>query len=180
MTVERNIARYIQNSAEPFDSDALSLLEEFYNGWIECSNWQDPILKQLRERMHYGAMSSKSGDAMPGGKPKSKPPVDVALMDLYHDCCSEATIVALHNERDLSRLQSLRLNVRRLLGYETPVMILNDTSCHKCGGRLSTAQDASTDVSCTDPACGNVYRQGDWVDILLGSNGGGRSEFTTA
>lgn len=53
---------------------------------------------------------------------------------------------------------------RVLLGYETRLIILADTSCHQCHGTLTVAADASTDVVCLD--CGHSYSRMKWIDLL--------------
>lgn len=68
------------------------------------------------------------------------------------------------------------LKARIMLGDEKPRVMLKDVSCHVCGGALSVAEDASTDVECvgiphTDPQemqepCGNRYPRHEWLDIL--------------
>jgi hypothetical protein len=141
------------------------LIAEFTTGWVEYATVQRSLLNQLRERLYVGATiaTDRGGSS---AKPKSKPPTDIAVLDLYSDCKTEVTIVMHHYERDLKHLESLRRQVRVLLGYDAPTMTITASSCHMCGGTLEVAQDASTDVSCTE--CGNVYGRNDWADILLG------------
>lgn len=107
----------------------------------------------------------KSNDPPSGGKPKSKPPLDVNALDLWDAACFEVKChhLSVEHECELARILDL---VKRHLGVEAPMVKIASTSCHVCEGQLIVAADASTDVMCTTEGCGNVYRQEDWVEIL--------------
>jgi hypothetical protein len=70
-------------------------------------------------------------------------------------------------------LQSLTAMVsrcREMLGHDSRRVMLADVVCHTCGGALSVAQDASTDVECvgtpeTGP-CGVTYARVEWLRIM--------------
>ncbi|MEV5595997.1 hypothetical protein [Streptomyces sp. NPDC052496] len=62
---------------------------------------------------------------------------------------------------------------RIILGYDVVHRMLAETVCGDCGGALSVADDASTDVRCigtpeTAP-CGTRYYRWQWIDLLEGS-----------
>lgn len=70
-------------------------------------------------------------------------------------------------------LQSLTQMVNRcreMLGHDAHRVMLADVVCHMCGGALSVAQDASTDVECvgtpeTEP-CGHSYARFEWLRLM--------------
>jgi hypothetical protein len=57
-----------------------------------------------------------------------------------------------------------------MLGHQRPTVMLADKVCGECGGALSVADDASTDVKCAgtpdSSPCGVIYRQEEWVAML--------------
>lgn len=65
---------------------------------------------------------------------------------------------------------------REMLGHDSRRVMLANVVCHACGGALSVAQDASTDVECighpsTDPQaangpCGVSYARHDWLTLM--------------
>lgn len=70
-------------------------------------------------------------------------------------------------------LQSLTAMVsrcREMLGHDARRVMLADMVCHECGGALSVAQDASTDVECVGTpdkeACGNSYARLEWIRLM--------------
>lgn len=107
----------------------------------------------------------KSNDPPSGGKPKSKPPLDVNALDLYDDARMEIDCHDMELDHTCNVDRVLEV-VKRHLGVDAPMMKIASTSCHLCEGQLIVAEDASTDVMCTTEGCGNVYRQEDWVEIL--------------
>ena len=152
--------------------DRETLLDQFLLGWVEYAQVQLPLLAQLQYALHHGVAAPKDGNSTGStDKPKSKPPTNLEVLDLYTDCKTELAIVGHHAERDLKHLIALRDKVRLLLGYETPMMKLTGTSCHQCGGQLVVAADASTDAYCTTENCTTSYSRNDWADILLGTSG---------
>ncbi|MFI0262530.1 hypothetical protein ACH4OW_26215 [Streptomyces sp. NPDC017056] len=59
---------------------------------------------------------------------------------------------------------------RIILGYDSPQRMLASVVCGECGGALSVADDASTDVRCigtpeTAP-CGTRYYRWQWIELL--------------
>src|SRR4051812_37210278 len=71
----------------PMNLSRTELLNEFTYGWWECDRWQYPIIQQLSDDL--AAIKSVNGEGGSGGKPKSKPPMDLSDMDLISDCLSE-------------------------------------------------------------------------------------------
>lgn len=59
---------------------------------------------------------------------------------------------------------------RIMLNYESRMKLLADTSCGDCGGNLTVAEDASTDVRCVgndvSGSCGRIYRRESWVMLI--------------
>lgn len=108
----------------------------------------------------------KSNDPPSGGKPKSRPPLDVNALDLYHDALYEIDYHD-HELDHICNVDRILEVVKRHLGVDAPFVKIASTSCHVCEGQLIVAADASTDVMCTTEGCGNVYRQEDWVEILF-------------
>lgn len=139
------------------------LIAQFRVGWHEFNRWQHPLMVQLGA--HMTAIQSKGNEPGGGGKPKTKPPVDLSVMDLYYDCLIEVRAVEKDKSRELDSLNSLRLKARRLLGYDAPMMSLPSVVCHSCGGPLEVASDASSSVLCVE-RCGIEYPTSTWLDIL--------------
>lgn len=76
-----------------------------------------------------------------------------------------------HLVRDMSRTSGSWVSrARVMLGYQRPYVMLASTVCGECGGGLTVAEDAGTDVRCVGTpdgsACGVVYRQHDWIAML--------------
>lgn len=138
------------------------LLNEFDHGWFECDRWQPSILSQLPEQL--SAIKSSNGDGGSGGKPKSKPPMDLSSMDLFYDCVAEVRRVEADEECSLAKLERLRSKARLVLGYDVGTMSLPEKVCHVCGGPLVVARDASSAVECVE--CGFAYPCESWVDLL--------------
>jgi hypothetical protein len=112
---------------------------------------------------------SKGSEPSAGGKPKSKPPLDIDALDLHDQCVAE---ISLHQTFDetmqhvLCDVPKLIERVERFLGHTSRMVLLQGTVCHICGGQLTVAVDASTAVMCLSEGCGNVYKQEHWVEIL--------------
>lgn len=129
----------------------------------------DPQIEELRSYLPelYRSIREprKSSDPPSGGKPHSRPPLDVNALDLYDDACHEIDCHDMELDHTCNVDRVLEV-VKRHLGVDAPFMKIASTSCHVCEGQLIVAADASTDVMCTTEGCGNVYRQEDWVEIL--------------
>lgn len=139
------------------------LLNEFTYGWLECGRWQRGILEQLRQDL--SVLKSSNGDGPSGGKPKSKPPLDLSDMDFYHECVAECESVSQQDDASVGRLSRLRNRARRILGYDVGTMKLPSVSCHQCGGPLEVARDASSAVVCVE-RCGVEYPTSSWLELL--------------
>lgn len=139
------------------------LLNEFDHGWFECSRWQVAILVQLPEQL--SAIKSGSDEPGGGGKPKSKPPMDLSDMDLYYECLAEFRRVSDDEEAPLGKLEKLRHRARLVLGYDVGMMSLPAMVCHVCGGPLIVARDAMSAVVCAEN-CGVSYPTNTWLDLL--------------
>lgn len=143
--------------------ERVQLLAEFTEGWTELRRRQLPLLVQVRAMLT--ALKSPSGEPGSGGKPKTKPPCNLNVLDLYYECLAEVNIVRQDSEHDLSTLQGLRNRCRNLLGYDAPMMNLPSVVCHTCGGPLIVAADASSAVTCAE-RCGTEYPTSTWIDLL--------------
>lgn len=139
------------------------LLNEFTYGWFECDRWQSPLIQQLSEGL--AELKSCNGESGGGGKPKSKPPLDLSDMDLMYECISEVRRVSDDETVSLGKLERLRCRTRVVLGYDVGTMSLPAVVCHQCGGPLIVARDASSAVECAE-ACGVSYPCETWVDLL--------------
>jgi len=140
------------------------LLNEFDHGWFEYSRWQTAMLTQLQNNL--SAIRSGSGDSGGGGKPKSKPPMDLSAMDLFYECAAECRRVREDSDAPLGKLAELRGRVRLSLGYEVGMMRLDGSMvCHQCSGPLIVARDASSAVTCAEN-CGVSYPASTWLDLL--------------
>lgn len=139
------------------------LLNEFDHGWWECERWQDPLLPQLRDGLT--GRQSTNNDGGSGGKPKSRPPMDLSAMDLLYECTAEFKRVSDSEDVPLGKLNKLRVRARVALGYDVGTMIMPDMVCHVCGGPLVVACDASSSVECAEN-CGVSYPCETWLDLL--------------
>jgi len=138
------------------------LLNEFDYGWFECERWQPGLLTQLQRNL--SAIKSNGGDGGSGGKPKSKPPMDLSDMDLFYECVAEVRRVCEEREAPLGKLERLRGRARLVLGYDVGMMSLPSMVCHECKGPLIVARDACSAVQCAE--CGVQYPCETWVDLL--------------
>ncbi len=142
----------------------VELLNEFDHGWFECHRWQIGLLTQLQRNM--AALKSGSGESGGGGKPKSKPPLNLGDMDLFYDCAAEYRRVDDDHEAPRGKLERLRSRARLVLGYEVGMMKLDGSMvCHVCSGPLIVARDASSAVVCAEK-CGVEYPTETWLDLL--------------
>lgn len=70
----------------------------------------------------------------------------------------------------LQSLTQMVARCREMLGHDSRRVMLADVVCHECGGALSVAQDASTDVECVGKPdaepCGNSYARLEWVRLM--------------
>src|SRR4051812_40909891 len=107
------------------------------------------MLWQLYE-FATASMKSRPNEPGGGGKPKSRPPFDMGVLDLRDQCMKvvDAAICERSSpiEYDGNELNELYHKARRLLGYEAPVMLLPSVVCHGCGGPLIVPSDASGSV----------------------------------
>lgn len=128
-----------------------------------------------------------------GGKPKSKPPATLDMMELVGAIDTMLNNMGAEGKARRDRLRhlvsmSIRIDerewtdrvtvqVRRfiktariMLQYDVPSRVLRDVVCGECGGALVVAIDATSDVRCVGgeetTACGQVYRRYEWVDLL--------------
>lgn len=139
------------------------LLNEFCYGWLEDGRWQLGLLEQLQRDL--SAIKSSKGDGPSGSKPKSKPPLNLADMDFYYECCDEVQRVSSDEDCPLGKLDRLRSRARVMLGYDVGVMQLPSVSCPQCGGALEVARDASSAVVCVE-RCGIEYPTSSWLELL--------------
>lgn len=127
---------------------------------------QIEFLRSILSELHRSIGEPRRSNEPPaGGKPKSRPPLDVNALDLHESACYEIDChdMELDHVCCVDRVADC---ARRHLGIDAPLVKITSTSCHLCEGQLMVAADASTDVFCTTEGCNNVYRQEDWVAIL--------------
>lgn len=144
----------------------MKMLGDFYTGWFEEGIYQQSLALQL----YHAIREPKSRDPnepSSGAKPKSRPPLDVVALDLYDACRTEMLFHATYDSCSSvsCELESLYHQVRRYLGYEARMITLTKV-CGACGNSLIVAEDASSDVYCTNRDCDVVYRQQDWIALL--------------
>lgn len=120
------------------------------------------LLPELHRRITEPAPSN---DPPSGGKPKSKPPLDINALDLFDRCESELTAEVFDPTHDC-QLDALIDEARQFLQLDAPVITFANTSCHVCGGALAARSDASTSVTCTTEGCDVAYTQEDWIELL--------------
>lgn len=162
--------------------EAQALIDEFVHGWYEQieyrsahgeirieRRWQEGLLFQIEgESSEMKAIGSEPGG---GGKPKSRPPGDFEMLDLFL-LAREAIRDAQRNPDtpNIARLKRIRSRARLALGYDARTIRIKDTVCGTCGGELHVAQDASTDVHCRGTleaeACGTIYSRYTWITLL--------------
>lgn len=138
------------------------ILNEFKRGWLEYGRMHSPLLEQLASE--YTIQKSQGGESRSSDKPATRPPMNIGAMQFYWDCSAEVTLV--ENGKSDQTLRSFRLTARHILGYDAPRMHLAETSCHVCHSTLEVAEDASTNVVCTNPECHVEYAMDSWVDLL--------------
>lgn len=128
------------------------MLDELYDG---------QLLNELSYRIDH-ARQRKRDEPSAGGKPKSKPPLDITAMELYDRATQIIGCLSINNEDEFRKIYR---EIRQFLGYE-PRMVELTKVCGLCTSKLIVAEDASTDVFCTNPECEVVYRQEDWIALL--------------
>lgn len=126
-----------------------------------------------------------------GGKPKSKPPATLDMMELVgtieqfvadrdgktlRDRLRALVSYSMADSTDLwtdwacAQVRRYIKTARIMLQYDVPSRVLRDVVCGECGGALVVAIDATSDVRCVGgeetTACGQVYRRYEWVDLL--------------
>jgi hypothetical protein len=128
-----------------------------------------------------------------GGKPESKPPATLDMLELvgtidsmlsdqaalgstrYDKLRSLVTIsLALGNDewtkQTCNLIRRYIKTARIMLHYDVPSRVLRDVVCGECGGALVVAIDATSDVRCVGDeqrtSCGQVYARYAWVDLL--------------
>jgi len=69
-----------------------------------------------------------------------------------------------------NRVSSWVKRARVMLGYDVRETVMAEVVCPSCGGDLSVAVDASTDLRCVGstvkPSCGLTYPRWDWLRLL--------------
>src|SRR5690606_24348559 len=95
--------------------------------------------------------------------------------------CGSSSLEDAELAQVMQSLTQMVARCRERLGHDSRRVMLADVSCHVCGGALSVAQDASTDVECvgvptTDPTeaqepCGVVYARSEWLRIMREQQG---------
>ncbi|WP_055563631.1 hypothetical protein [Streptomyces atriruber] len=98
----------------------------------------------------------------------------ISALRAIPDWCAMAS-EAGHDDLVYEVKEDLRKRVRTariILGYDSPMAMIEDTVCGDCGGALIVADDASTDVRCIGtpeaPSCGAKYFRWDWIRLLEG------------
>jgi hypothetical protein len=70
----------------------------------------------------------------------------------------------------MQSLSAMVTRCREMLGHDSRRVMLANVVCHACGGALSVAQDASTDVECVGTPesgpCGVMYARTEWLRIM--------------
>jgi hypothetical protein len=84
--------------------------------------------------------------------------------------CGSSMLKDAEVAQTLQSLTQMVNRCRELLGHDSRRVMLADVVCHVCGGALSVAQDASTDVECvgtpeTEP-CGVAYARIEWLTLM--------------
>lgn len=146
-------------------NDTSKIIGDLTSGWFDDGSYYPSLLSQLRARVSEKPPKDPN-EPSGGGKPKSRPPLDVVALDL-HDACEGELAIHAHGMPPVHtcELASLYHQARRYLGYEQRMVELTKV-CGACGSKLIVAADASTDVFCTNDDCDVVYRQQDWISLL--------------
>lgn len=165
----------------PLDPAVQKLLDTFTLGWFETieytqhgvdkieDRWQKGLIQQLSEFNHQVMRGRKSSEGGGGSKPLHPPmPISVEADELLGD------IMGAMRNRQWGKLAALKDTARRFLDYDAGTMHIAGTVCHKCGGALVVARDASTSVRCTGTIglelepCGQEYERSTWIALLGG------------
>jgi hypothetical protein len=90
--------------------------------------------------------------------------------------CGSSVLKDAECAQVLQSLSAMVSRCREMLGHDSRRIMLADKVCHVCGGALSVAQDASTDVECvgypnvspedSQGPCGVTYARLDWLGIM--------------
>lgn len=84
--------------------------------------------------------------------------------------CGTSTLKDAEIATVMQSLTAMVTRCREMLGHDSRRVMLADVVCHTCGGALSVAQDASTDVECVGTPesgpCGVTYARSEWLRIM--------------
>lgn len=153
-------------SRTPSSDAASSALFDIAHGWnVPRGRGQAPDRKvgvrSLRTRLR-----AEAGQTKP---PASRPSIVASLQEI------RALAHALGESHALEAAEAARSYVQRAraaLCYDAPIVGLQDVTCPECGGELRVAEDASTDVWCSNRECldeegrGRSWPRRNWVFLL--------------
>lgn len=84
--------------------------------------------------------------------------------------CGSSVLKDAEIAQVMQSLTAMVTRCREMLGHDSRRVMLADVVCHTCGGALSVAQDASTDVECVGSPdsgpCGVTYARTEWLRIM--------------
>jgi hypothetical protein len=84
--------------------------------------------------------------------------------------CGSSSLKDAEIAQVLQSLTAMVSRCREMLGHDCRRVMLADMVCGTCGGALSVAQDASTDVECIGTPksgpCGVTYARTEWLRIM--------------
>lgn len=84
--------------------------------------------------------------------------------------CGSSVLKDAEIAQVMQSLTAMVTRCREMLGHDSRRVMLANVVCHTCGGALSVAQDASTDVECIGTPesgpCGVSYARVDWLRIM--------------
>lgn len=84
--------------------------------------------------------------------------------------CGSSVLKDAEVAQTLQSLTQMVNRCREMLGHDSRRVMLADMVCHVCGGALSVAQDASTDVECVGTpeaeSCGHSYARHEWLTLM--------------
>lgn len=119
----------------------------------------DRILQWLR--------TSVTVAEQPGRQQKRGPESKLREIDVM---CGSSMLQDAQLATILQSMTAMVSRAREMLGHESRRVMLGEMVCGECGGGLSVAEDASTDVECmgtpTKAACGNSYARTSWLDFM--------------
>jgi hypothetical protein len=106
--------------------------------------------------------------------------VESKLDEIAVMCGSSVMTDCVMSDRQMAQamktVTSMVRRAREMLGHDKRRVMLANMVCHACGGALSVAPDASTDVECvghpySDPQeaqgpCGVVYARHEWLSLM--------------